>query len=118
MSQPVEHANMQSTLNCMLTYLGRASAMYAHDNQGSLTLWGVLNRFADDGSQVIGSDESFVIIHPCGVINLDTVNWLIYHEDEGSEAFFDGRVAHMSNLIDKTRFYTDELEAFSEIEGG
>ena len=103
----IKEENKQRTncLQALLSFAGRATALEVVSGTATLTKWGVLNRPADEGFQVIGSNKQFTIDTGCGVVELDCNHWELEFEDESFESYFYKRATHLENLMSKVHFF-------------
>ena len=103
-----ENKRRVNCLQALLSFVGRDTALEVVTGTATLTKWGVLNRLADEGFQVIGSDKRFTIDTGCGLIELDCTHWELTFEDESFESYFYNRASHLENLMSKVHFFSNK----------
>ena len=103
-----ENKRRVNCLQALLSFVGRDTALEVVMGTATLTKWGVLNRLADEGYQVIGSNKQFTIDTGCGVIELDCNYWELEFEDESFESYFYKRATHLEQLMSKVHFFSNK----------
>jgi len=102
---------MTNTLQALLSFVGRETALEVVSGTATLTKWGVLNRLMDEGFQVIGSNKQFTIDTGCGVVELDCTHWELEFEDASFESYFYKRATHLEDLMAKTHYFRNKDES-------
>ena len=95
----------KEVLTKLMCFVGRQVALEVAMGT-ELTMWGVLNRLADEGFTVIGESTSFVIDTGCGKLQLDATNWELEFEDSAFEDYFYMRSSHLEELMAKTHHFS------------